>query len=81
MATETTEYSRFARRIVSAYGRRIRENGDVESLAELVDLADDVNRTLAVVVTRLRDEQGYSWTDVGHALGVTRQAAQQRFGH
>ncbi|HEX6468751.1 MAG TPA: Clp protease N-terminal domain-containing protein [Streptosporangiaceae bacterium] len=22
---------------------------------------------------------GYSWTDIGHALGVTRQAAQQRF--
>jgi hypothetical protein len=37
-------------------------------------------RHLAAAVTRARS-RGHSWTHIGHRLGVTRQAAQQRFGH
>jgi hypothetical protein len=34
---------------------------------------------LAAAVTRAR-QHGHTWTAIGHALGVSRQAAQQRFG-
>ena len=37
-------------------------------------------RTLAAAVTRARS-QGHSWTQIASQLGVTRQAAHQRFGH
>ena len=37
-------------------------------------------RHLAAAVTRARS-QGHSWAQIGHQLGTTRQAAQQRFGH
>jgi hypothetical protein len=37
-------------------------------------------RTLAAAVTRARS-QGHSWAQIGDQLGVTRQAAHQRFGH
>lgn len=29
----------------------------------------------------LAREQGRSWSEIGEALGVSKQAAQQRFGH
>ncbi|MGH3305137.1 MAG: hypothetical protein ACRDOK_26410 [Streptosporangiaceae bacterium] len=37
-------------------------------------------RLLAAAVTRART-QGHTWTQIGNRLGITRQAAQQRFGH
>jgi hypothetical protein len=37
-------------------------------------------RHLAAAVTRARS-QGHSWAQIAGRLGVTRQAAQQRFGH
>jgi len=37
-------------------------------------------RHLAAAVTRARS-QGHSWAEIAGRLGVTHQAAQQRFGH
>ena len=37
-------------------------------------------RRLAAAVTRARS-RGHSWTQIAGRLGITRQAAQQRFGH
>jgi hypothetical protein len=37
-------------------------------------------RNLAAAVTRARS-QGHTWTQIANRLGVTRQAAHQRFGH
>ena len=39
--------------------------GDIDALTDMTTLADD----------------GYSWADIGTRLGITRQAAQQRWGH
>jgi hypothetical protein len=37
-------------------------------------------RNLAAAITRART-QGHTWTQIAHQLGITRQAAHQRFGH
>ncbi len=75
---ENDAYAAFAQRILRAYARRI-ATGDIESLALLTHLADDVDSAIGAAVTGLRGS-GYSWADIGSRLGVTRQAAQQRWG-
>jgi hypothetical protein len=42
-------------------------------------LAADVDNAIRHAVTGLR-ETGYSWAEIGARLGVSRQAAQQRWG-
>lgn len=76
--TENSEYAAFARRILRAYSRRI-AIGDVESLTDLINLADDIDRAIQLAVNGLR-AAGFSWAEIGARLGITRQAAQQRWG-
>ncbi len=40
--------------------------------------ADQAEQTLLAAITRAR-QNGTSWTQIGTQLGVSRQAAQQRF--
>jgi hypothetical protein len=76
---ENPEYAAFARRILRAYARRI-GTGDIEALADITALATDVDEAIRQAVTGLRRDYGYSWAEIGLRLGVTRQAAQQRWG-
>jgi len=76
--TENSDYAAFARRVLRAYSRRVAD-GDVESLAHMASLADDINDAIALAVHGLRDT-GYSWAEIGSRLGITRQATQQRWG-
>jgi hypothetical protein len=76
--TENSEYAAFARRILRAYGRRI-ATGDVEALAQIVELSSDIDDAIRDAVNGLRTA-GYSWTEIAVRIGVTRQAAQQRWG-
>ncbi len=75
---ENDEYAAFARRILRAYARRI-ATGDIESLTCMTGLADNIETAIRDAVIGLRDF-GYSWAEIGSRLGVTRQAAQQRWG-
>jgi hypothetical protein len=75
---ENDEYAAFIRRILRAYSRRIGD-GDVEALALMVDLAEETDAAIAEAVKGLR-AYGYSWAEIGARLGITRQAAQQRWG-
>ena len=75
---ENDEYAAFARRILRSYARRI-AIGDIDALTQMTGLADDIETAIRAAVTGLRDH-GYSWADIGARLGVTRQAAQQRWG-
>lgn len=77
---ETAEFGAMVERQVRALARRVRAEGDVESLALLSDLTRVIDEELAAAVGVLRAEQGYSWADVARVLGETRQAAQQRWG-
>jgi hypothetical protein len=76
--TENDDYAAFARRIVRAYARRV-ATGDVEALTAMLGLSADLDAAIGQAVTGLR-ACGYSWGDIGARLGVTRQAAQQRWG-
>ena len=75
---ENDAYASFLRRVLRAHGRRVAA-GDVEALTDLVALAEDIDRAVAEAVSGLRGF-GYSWADIAARLGVTRQAAQQRWG-
>jgi hypothetical protein len=74
---ENDEYGEFIRRILRAYSRRVAD-GDVEALSLMTGLADELDNAIAQAVKGLR-AQGYSWTEIGDRLGVTRQAARQRW--
>jgi hypothetical protein len=75
---ENDDYAAFARRVIRAYARRI-ATGDIEALTAMATLSNDLDQAINQAVTGLR-EYGYSWADIARPLGVTRQAAQQRFG-
>lgn len=74
---ENDTYAAFVRRVVAAHGRRIAA-GDVEGLTELAALGDVIEHTLRTAVTGLR-ACGYSWAEIAGPLGISRQAAQQRW--
>jgi hypothetical protein len=76
---ENDEYAAFARRVLRAYARRV-ATGDVEALTLMTDLASEIDLAISQAVTGLR-AFGYSWAEIGTRLGITRQAAQQRWGH
>src|ERR1700761_6974083 len=75
---ENDEYAAFAPRVLRAYSRRIAA-GDVDALADMTDLAAEVDTAMGRAVPGLR-ARGYSWADIGTRLHITRQAAQQRWG-
>jgi len=75
---ENPEYAAFLRRVIRAYTRRI-ATGDIEALTDLTQLTHELQQATAQAVTGLH-HYGYSWAEIATRLGVTRQAAQQRFG-
>ena len=80
VVVENKEFNAFARRIIRAYGKRV-ANGDVDALPELIQLAASLDEAITHAVQGLRAEPyNYSWTEIADRVGITRQAAQQRWG-
>ncbi|TDC43623.1 hypothetical protein [Micromonospora sp. KC213] len=75
---ENDEFAAFARRIIRAHGRRV-ATGDVEALRDLTALSADLDQAISEAVIGLRAFD-YSWAEIGSRLGISRQAAQQRWG-
>ena len=75
---ENDEYAAFLRRVIRAYSRRVAD-GDIEAIAAMNRLANDLEEATRQAIAGLRD-MGYSWADIGMRLGITRQGAQQRWG-
>ena len=75
---ENDAYAAFTRRVIRAYARRV-ATGDVEALIDLVGLSQQLDTAILAAVTGLR-ACGYSWTEIATRLGITRQAAHQRWG-
>ncbi len=75
---ENDQFDAFTRRILRAYARRV-AYGDVEALTLMLGLSAEIDDAIGQAVTGLR-AFGYSWAEIGSRLGITRQAAQQRWG-
>ena len=77
---ENSEYLGFVRRVLTAYGRRVAA-GDVEALRSLAALTAEVDAVTRLAVIGLRNKPySYSWSEIADRLGVSRQAAQMRYG-
>lgn len=68
-----------AKRVLMALARRAGE-GDLEALEALAELDDFMPNIMGAGVAGYRNKLTASWAQVAQVLGVTRQAAQQRFG-
>lgn len=66
-------------RMVRAAGRRVAD-GDPEDLAMLLDVQAELDAAIAAGVRGMRANTGRSWSEIGRALGVTKQAAAKRWG-
>jgi hypothetical protein len=67
-------------RVARSLARRA-EGGDIDALEELVKLQRDLDDYIDTAARGLHGEPGrYSWGEIGRWLGITRQAARQRFG-
>jgi hypothetical protein len=75
---ENDEYAAFVRRIIRAFARRV-ATGDVEALTDMVALSTQLDESIGDAVKGLRDH-GYSWAEIADRLGISRQAAHQRWG-
>ena len=75
---ENDEYAAFLRRVIAAYSRRVAA-GDIDAITAMATLADELDAAIRHAITGLR-HRGYSWAEIGTRLGITRQAAQQRWG-
>ncbi len=75
---ENHDYAAFLRRVIRAYSRRV-ASGDIEAIGSLIALSREVDTAMQDAVNGLR-AIGYSWNDIAQRLGITRQAAQQRWG-
>lgn len=51
----------------------------VDELRSLVQQRNELNASITLLVSRMR-ERGCPWSVIGEALGITKQAAQQRYG-
>jgi len=52
----------------------------LERMFAAAALREGLDRFLAELAQVAREEEGYSWADVGSVLNITKQAAQQRLG-
>lgn len=64
----------------AAYGASYAASG-VVGLRQLDQVAQLHQRAIEQAVIRLVQDDHYSWAQIGAELGISRQAAQQRFGH
>lgn len=77
---ETDQFDAFARRILRAYARRV-ATGDIEALRSLAALSAEIDAVTRLAVTGLKQSPyRYSWAEIADRLGVSRQAAQMRYG-
>ena len=76
---ETPEYLGMVARMIRAAGRRVADADDVD-LADMARLRDELDAAIAAAVTGQREKHGRSWADVARPFGITKQAAQQRWG-
>lgn len=78
MSIETSEYLEMLGRMIRAAGKRVAQ-ADEPELRQLVELVRELESAIDYAISGMR-ENGSSWTQIGFALGVSRQAAQMKYG-
>ncbi len=79
MAREIGDYIESVSRMMKAAGRRVGQADDAD-LAKLMETMGQAwEDTQALAVAGLRAQE-HSWAYIGRAMGISRQAAQQRWG-
>lgn len=76
---ETADYAAMMGRMTRAYSQRVAD-GAAADLPLLVKARADMDAAIAEAVVANVAEHGYSWADIGRELGITKQAAFQRYG-
>lgn len=72
------DYSGMARRIIRAMGRRV-ATSDPDDLLLMLNLRDELDQAIQEAVTGQR-RAGFSWASIARPLGMSKQAAAQRWG-
>ena len=76
MSVETPEYAAMLKRMIRSYGKRVAEE-DYVDLADMLEVRAELEAAIAHAV---REQQARtSWSTVALGLGVTREAAFQRY--
>ena len=73
---ENDEFGAFARRVIRAYGRREGE-GDVEAMAALIKLHNELGEVIATAASDLH-ARGFAWSEIAARTGTSLQAVHQR---
>jgi len=76
---EAAEIGGMVARMLRALARRA-ESGDLEALRVLCDLEKNIQLDQLRAARGLNIQHGYSWGEIGLAIGITRQAAHRRWG-
>lgn len=76
---ENSGYAEFVASVIRRLVVRVGRRGMVEDLGVFPMLQVELDAAMAASVAELR-AQGVSWAQIGEALGVSRQAAFNRFG-
>lgn len=76
---ENDEYAAFVRRVLKAYAARV-ALGDIDAVADMVAIARELDTLIQQSVDGLR-AKGYSWSEIARRLGITKQAAHERWSH
>jgi len=67
--------------LMRGIGISIGARGDVDALPLLAGLIGEADAVLSAAVVQLHSAPySYSWAEIGQRLGITRQAAQMRYG-
>jgi hypothetical protein len=64
---------------ITEAGEDAKQGMNLNELENLADAREKLDRWITDAAAAAR-AAGYSWTDVGNALGTTKQGAQQRYG-
>lgn len=76
---ETTEFGKMVARMMRAWGKRVADADEVD-LAQMLKARDEFDRSIVLAVYGMRTKWGRSWAYIAEGAGITRQAAQQRWG-
>lgn len=75
----SASYDRLAELAAHLCGQRSLSDGDTTRLSTLPDVIAMCERLLVTEVAAARTE-GLSWSEIGHWLGISKQAAWERYG-